>query len=153
MTITPPIIKFECPHCQQHIEAPEAMRFSKIDCPNCGRKVPVIESAKPPPKEEPSKEMPDERNTRITNERNARDAEIARQERYKEVKTLAGLFSYLSIFALVVAGLVIILGVWSALGAHDYVNVNWQLAGSLVGLAFTLFLTAQLIHIRANTEK
>jgi Zn finger protein HypA/HybF involved in hydrogenase expression len=34
--INMPDIKFACPHCQQHIQAPEGYAGREIACPSCG---------------------------------------------------------------------------------------------------------------------
>ena len=33
--------KFSCPHCQQHLEAPEEMAGATIDCPHCKQRISV----------------------------------------------------------------------------------------------------------------
>jgi DNA-directed RNA polymerase subunit RPC12/RpoP len=30
------IVKFECSHCSQHLEAPDEMSGESVDCPSCG---------------------------------------------------------------------------------------------------------------------
>ena len=46
-------LKFACPHCEQHIQCEDSLSEKTIECPACGRTVPV-------PK------LPDEHHLRIT---------------------------------------------------------------------------------------
>src|SRR5512138_2707025 len=47
-----PDIKFACPHCQQHIEAPEGYAGTEISCPACqgGMRVPGTPAAAAAPR-------------------------------------------------------------------------------------------------------
>lgn len=49
-------IKFSCPHCSQHLEAPDSMLGSVLDCPTCGQSisVPGVETGSVP--KEPTQE-------------------------------------------------------------------------------------------------
>jgi Zn finger protein HypA/HybF involved in hydrogenase expression len=38
-------MKFECPHCEQHLEAPSKMFGSSIDCPTCNEQIQVPQSS------------------------------------------------------------------------------------------------------------
>ncbi len=47
-------INFDCPHCQQNLDAPEDMAGWTIECPSCGEKIkipipPGVESSAPVP--------------------------------------------------------------------------------------------------------
>ena len=53
-------IRFECPHCEQSLEAPSDMAGESIDCPSCGNPIDVpapivefVDHSVPPPIPEP----------------------------------------------------------------------------------------------------
>lgn len=44
------VIKFECPHCCQSIEAPTSMRGMEVECPGCTKKVKAQSTQLPAPR-------------------------------------------------------------------------------------------------------
>ena len=73
----------------------------------------------------------------------------------EKVRALAQSFQFFCLLAFIATGILLFIALFAAIKDEhtgDYLPPLIGAGGCLV-LAFVLFLTAQLIHIRANTEK
>jgi len=133
------MIKFECCHCAQHIEAPDEFLNALIDCPGCARKVKVQ------PMKEPETSFAPDAPARVPapNFMGTESEKCQRHAFWLEVSAaLVG----------IVGGIV----GFKALGAKlagDDPGIGFWIAGCLIGAAFWFYLIAQLVHIRALLAK
>jgi len=121
------MIKFECRHCSQPIEAPDEMSGMEVDCPGCARKVVVREK------------------------KNSGVMALIHRSRAENIRRNANILS-------AIAGLLAILGMLDVILSIIAIKsgeAGWSLlsVGALFGAALWFYLIAQVVHIRANTEK
>ena len=141
----------------------------KLLCPKCGAdgthsaiveglvKCPGCEEWFAPPRPEPPPVVPrpPEEIERVEKARTAWDAaSAARQqaERAEKIRSNANAFTGLAAFFGVIATLAFLLALIIGRGGENS-GPSFSLVGALVAIALWLYLIAQLIHIRANTEK
>ena len=117
-------MNFDCPHCGQPASGELGLLGEEVEYPTCGEKFVVGEKLKPLDSKE-------------------------------KVRALAQSFQFFCLLAFVATGILLFIALFAAIKDEhtgDYLPPLIGAGGCLV-LAFVLFLTAQLIHIRANTEK
>jgi hypothetical protein len=77
-----------------------------------------------------------------------------RHARIAAIRRQAGSFSLLAIILFILAVFVFLSSCADHIGDSDHAGpVGYIISGSLISLALWLYLVAQIIHIRANTEK
>jgi hypothetical protein len=126
------IIRLECPSCQQTVELPEAEARRGLTCPSCFKFfTPALPPAPTPAQQQilENFQKPAAQKTRALAE---------------NIGTLAGLCLVADVLVLIASGIQSINGPATA---------GWIGGGALLGAAAWLFVVAQIIHIRANTEK
>jgi heme/copper-type cytochrome/quinol oxidase subunit 2 len=143
------MIKFECCHCTQPIEAPDEMYGMEVDCPGCHKKVRVRQMVETPVIVQPS--MAERLAERLAEKQKAEAEKIEQQ---------AMVFTGWSVFFIVigVAALLFWLFFTCVIGTDDSGERTCRLVCLLVvggsfGLAFWFYLVAQVIHIRALLAK
>jgi hypothetical protein len=127
------ILKLNCPACSQSIEAPdEIMNEESVTCPTCANEF----RPKLPPtvKRSPSYLGPK-----------------AAPHPAERIETVAGLFTLFSIISAFVGLMGFFIGMASAFGAQTGADglIGWEVTGAGFGSAISLFVVAQIIHIRA----
>jgi|ERR1035437_5232134 hypothetical protein len=128
------IIRIECPSCQQSVELPEADARRGLNCPSCFK----FFTPSLPPITAPAVTL---RQQAILNA--ARGLLTSAEKIHRRAET----FCIVSCLCAGIGLLVLILGMLTGTVAAMI------LGGSLISLALWLYLAAQIIHIRANTEK
>jgi DNA-directed RNA polymerase subunit RPC12/RpoP len=73
-------------------------------------------------------------------------------DRAKSIRARARFFSYLAILGMIMGGICGAFAIMQTVAMENPGSLYF-LSGSLLGLALWLYLIAQIIHIRANTEK
>jgi len=150
MKLLPDEIHFDCPKCKRPMSGDKALLGELINCPDCNE--PFIPTPrKPAPTPEP-KPVPKPESAA----QNETSQELARrweaQRRSQKTRNRADFFENLS-------GVFLALGVCAMVGSllttldNSNATVGWLIMAGLFGFAFWLYLIAQLVHIRANTEK
>jgi DNA-directed RNA polymerase subunit RPC12/RpoP len=137
------MIKFECGHCGQPIEAPNEMLNMEVDCPGCLQKVKVRETLKADTSENP-----------LEFYRAQQAARSVLTEAEKITCTASG-FVFWAIL-LVIAGCIGLAFLLLRLFTGGGDGVPYVLISFCVfcfGLAFWFFLLGQIIHIRALLAK
>ena len=127
-------IHFKCPRCKCPMKGEPAILGETIECPDCHLKF------------KPDTNPPAEYLPAVANQ-----AERTRT-RAANIHNTADNFRALAIFFLLVGG-VILLGALVASLSNSNSNSVWIAGGAFIGTAFWFYLVAQVIHIRANTEK
>ena len=137
------LIKFECPTCHQPMEAePE---FTLINCPGCGAKFYPKPSARYSPQEVAAATALNRKQLADlgTAKREPRLSRLSVREKGENFAVGAAIF-------LVLGGVSFLIGL---IGLVDGGSAGWLVAGAgCVGIAFGLYLIAQLLHIRAALE-
>lgn len=130
-----PEIQFECPKCQRRMSGDQALINELISCPDCGE---VFQPS-------PNKTTPLKANTLLqqTSQVSGRSGAIRFQA---QVFILA---------AVIIFGAGFLAGFFALLKyvASEDASGSLIIAGSCAGIALGLYLIAQVVQIRANTEK
>jgi len=140
------MIKFEC-RCGQAIEAPDELLGEQVQCPTCKEKF-WPEKFLPAPPQKPSAATKPAINR--FNHPALRAPEPVTAEK---IKRQARSFERLSFCLVFLGALVLILEIVASIGQSGIGSVFWLVIGSLFVTAFWVYTVAQIIHIRANTEK
>lgn len=128
------MIKFQCCHCDQPIEAPEELLHTEIDCPGCLKKVKVL------PMQQPT-EPADRPSVQIT--------ELSESEQIRRTASvLSGIATFLSALG---AGFALF-AISKSVSGED-ASLGFICAGSLIGSALWFYLISQIVHIRALLAK
>jgi DNA-directed RNA polymerase subunit RPC12/RpoP len=124
-------IEFSCPHCSHIIETSDELLGTEVDCPGCGKKVLLFYEHAKIPQPEPEPLLPP----------------LARQQKIRRqavvLEGIAALFVMGGLFLIILFFLSPEMGI---------PNLSW-ISGALLGAALWFYLLAQIVHIRANTEK
>lgn len=133
-------IHFECPKCKRPMSGDKALLGEMINCPDCNE--PFIPTPrKPEPAPEPAKTSAP---ASAQNPDNIRAKKIRNQANHFTV--VAGVFCGL--------GLLLALSQLArAISGEEGAGSGFIVAASLIGTSLWFYLIAQIIHIRANTEK
>lgn len=142
-------MKFSCPACNQHIEAPEEMNGQTIVCPDCGLNFTALKSKYQKPSETSEKSFSTTAKVRSpVQEQLTESAQISKR---------AASFSKGAGFALFVSAICFIIAIYvlafSDSGAQENAILFAVISGSALMVAFMLYLLAQLLHIRAALKK
>jgi len=130
------LAKFHCPNCHEKIKADSAVEGREVTCPSCQFKfIPAIEETA-----EDMRARADEPSTLAW----------AKPDSSRELHDRASSTGMAGTILLVISLIAIII-VWA--GDSDIRPAATIVAGGCFFFALFLFLIAQLIHIRANTEK
>jgi hypothetical protein len=127
------IIKLNCPACNQSIEAPdEIMNEQSATCPTCAHEF--------KPKLPPTVKRPP-----------AYLGPKAAPHAAERIETIAGVFTLFSIISAFIGLMGVFIGLVSVFGAQTGADglIGWEVAGACFGSAVSLFVVAQIIHIRA----
>jgi len=165
------IARFNCPSCETPIEAPANAVAQGVKCPECNvgfvpAKVETSDEAVEPPTGrnlELGNSIPKNRRELLdaTREEKAREhfqneqqAHQAKWREYGKLKQTAEHAAIVSILVAVIGIIALLVGVASLGGYDAHPNMTaFEIASALFGVAFVLFLIAQVMHIRAGLEK
>lgn len=159
----PRIAKFHCPNCHEKIKADSEIAGREIECPTCQFKfIPAIEEtaeevgpplAVPPDSATPSSKggipLCDPRGE-LTDSADRGTLARSHPRQADELHTRADTAGMVGTFLLIVSLIALII-VWT--GDSDIRPSATIVSGGCFFFALFLFVIAQLIHIRANTEK
>ena len=145
-------IRFDCPGCGQTIEMAEEARFERVKCPTCQheffpdktrpvRLMPTAPAAPPP-------NIPLPRKPELV----TIEETFARTEAEK-IHSKADFFTVMSLLFLVGSLLVAFVCILSGIAGVDVSSGFIIVVASLIGVSLWFYLIAQIVHIRANTEK
>ena len=132
-----------CPACQQPIEMPLAETSRPVSCPACQHFFTPL----PPDPRPPGIRLSPEK---IELVEKLRADEL--KQHIAKIRRNASVFTGLAAFFGFMATLMFVLALIAAL-ARETSGPPSVVVGGLSGIALWLYLIAQIIHIRANTEK
>lgn len=147
-------VRIECPYCGQPVETTKDDAARGIACPSCNktfgpikRESDPVHARRPAESSEPS--LPNPWSAVSPAEMTARIAANRADRIRKHADRFTVVAGFSSLFGSVSAGVGLVEAIFV-----DGVVVGWFIAaGALIGVALWLYLIAQIIHIRANTEK
>jgi hypothetical protein len=135
------IIKFACPHCQQPMEGEDTLYGQFINCPGCLRDFAPIAPASPAITAKPAPRPP-------------AAAQLDLRDRVDDLRRQGSAFTAVAVILFALAAFICFATFITHLGDSDHDSATGYIAsGSLLSLSLWLYLVAQIIHIRANTEK
>lgn len=139
---TSPEAKFDCPFCSQSIEMPLNEAARGLNCPSCSK------FFRPPFKSDEA--------TDTATQAVLRDLADARKDniafRQTTIRMRAWNFTWVSIASFLIGVIIALVSAYNAISGNS-AGSGFIVAGSFVGIGAWLYLIAQLIYIRANTEK
>lgn len=148
------VIKFECPGCGQPMEGESEAEFQQCKCPTCGNEF-FPKSIKILPTENPGKNpMP---KSTLESPKNPASAGSAQVQAWKlnhqrdAIRRTANGFTYVAVL-FAILGLVAFLIALLGMGDVQAGIGPWFACAGFWGSALWIYLIAQIIHIRANTE-
>lgn len=159
------IARFNCPACETPIEAPANSVAAGVRCPQCdtgfvpgtvqtsdeavegitGRDMPIGQ-IKSKPRDEIRKDA--EREREQIKLQKEREAHNEKWKEYNGLKESAGTLSLLAVICVVIGALATFVGF-----TGETNGIAFIVGGGSFSTAFTLFIVAQIIHIRAALEK
>ncbi len=145
MKLLPDEIHFDCPNCKRPMSGDKALLGVMINCPDCREPFFPVSKGEQSVRED-ADELPEK--TR----RMAEQKEFHHREAIGRIRSLAWGFT---VGAIILAAIAIIIALGSAFTSisGESSGNGFFIAGAFLGAALWLFLIAQIIYIRANTEK
>ena len=151
-----------CPTCEQEIAHAEIVGGT-IHCPTCVKwfSVPragntnVLEPAYSQPASAPIPTAAAREAELVAQQKKewaVRVTDAAVMNRAANIRARAGQWCAVAVFCAVVAGFAFVMGIVARIGDASAIG-SWSVAGVFIGLAFWSYLIAQVIHIRAYTER
>ena len=134
-------IHFDCPACGQPIFTDLSTAIKSVACPACAH----VFNPRSLPVPEPEGSVPDSETTKEVLEEQARQRAEKIHGQANSLSLIAGCCTSFGIMILLACMGLVFTGTSCFLG--------WIVASSLIGTGFWLYLVAQIIHIRANTER
>ena len=145
-------IRFDCPNCHRPMTGPQELYREVVACPDCqfrfmpknftGIATPPIEEKPAPPKQ-----------TVIAGTAKLPNAEQINSEiRAAQIRRRAHSLELAAVWLAALGGVCLLLLLVGSING-DRSDGLLLLAGAMLGIGFWAYLTAQIIHIRANTEK
>jgi len=139
-------IHFDCPNCKRPMSGDKTLLGEMINCPDCSEPFfPVPRKEVFPPEPEKTKASQSQPSPSIL-----RKPDITRAEK---IRSQADRFAVLAALFCGIGLLIILAAVVQSLSGGSDTGIWFLVSASLIGAAFWLYLIAQIIHIRANTEK
>jgi uncharacterized Zn finger protein (UPF0148 family) len=139
-------IHFECPKCKRPMSGEQDLVFHMIPCPDCGHEFYPV--AKPAEEQErfaaPQKQTEELKRTRTESEL---------YERVNRIRKMAGALSVIAGVSFAVGVIMLFVTLKKTIAEMEADVSGWILTGSFLAFAICFFLIAQIVHIRANTEK
>jgi hypothetical protein len=143
-------IKFECPGCGQPMDGDAELEFQKVTCPTCANEFfpkpqQIVAPGKTPPRPniQPAQSTPPTSAFRQPTE--IEKIELRRQK----IRRQASSFTFVAILFVIIG---LVLEILCILDPNSSGGSSYSIAGCF-GAALWFYLVAQIIHIRANTEK
>ena len=136
------VARIECPFCDQPIEYPASQPKQEIHCPGCQRLF-TPEVTDPSSKTGPAS-LPKDKET------------LPREQRAAVIHRRANQLTFVAMICFGIGLLLMLIGVArdiSSLGDSGIPFGNLMATGSCWSIGFWLSILAQIMHIRANTEK
>lgn len=133
------VIKVQCPFCAQPVELPRADAERGLNCPSCFRFFQASDRIAPDEAPRPAGSHP---------------PELSLPQRCEKIRRQANFFCGFALIWLIGAALALLIGIEHGLHTSDDIGgVPLIVMCSFLVTAFWCYLVAQIIHIRANTEK
>jgi DNA-directed RNA polymerase subunit RPC12/RpoP len=132
-----PEFGYECPKCRRTFFGKMALPNESVSCPNCGATFP------PPPRP-------------VLAPQNDLMAALVRRELTKgreKIRNQADWFTVAAALFCVIGLLIGLASLAQAISGEEGAGRWFIVAASLIGSSLWFYLIAQIIHIRANTEK
>jgi DNA-directed RNA polymerase subunit RPC12/RpoP len=146
----PDEIHFDCPKCKRPMTGDKALLGEMINCPDCGEPFfPTPRKPAPTPEPKPAPKPESAAQNEISQEL-ARRWEA--QMRSQKIRNCAESFAAIAAIVCVVGVLTLVAAICNSI-AGESAGTAYIIGASLIGAASWLYLVAQIVHIRANTEK
>ena len=143
----PDEIHFDCPKCKRPMSGDKALLGELINCPDCNEPfIPTPRKPAPTPEPKPAA-VP-----KVKDEAESIFERVEQKKRRNKIRARADFFEKLAAVLLVLGVCALVGSILSAVNGNTPAT-SWIIMAVLFSTAFWLYLTAQLVHIRANTEK
>jgi|ERR1035441_2020406 uncharacterized Zn finger protein (UPF0148 family) len=147
MKLLPDEIHFDCPKCKRPLSGDKSLLTEFVTCPDCQQNFKPV-PRKPKPEPTAATKVKDEAESiieRLNQQKQRNKTSNKTRNRADFFESLSGVFLALGVCAMVGS-------IFSTLGDNN-ATVGWLIMAGLIGTSFWLYLVAQIMHIRANTEK
>jgi divalent metal cation (Fe/Co/Zn/Cd) transporter len=148
-------IYFDCPKCNRPMSGDKALLGEMINCPDCG------EAFIPTPRKLDPRTVIPATPKMVAAAATLHSAQLAKLEsmrtrdntnRAEKIHNRADLFAAAALWLCIIGLLVAFCSVYASISG-DGAGSGYIWAGSFIGASLWLYLIAQIVHIRANTEK
>src|SRR5665213_94741 len=151
MQSEPDEIHFDCPKCKRPMTGDKALLGEMINCPDCNEPfIPTPRKPAPTPEPKPVPKPESAAQNEISQELARRwEAQRRRQKIHYQADRFTGFAGVFFVIGLLIG----VASLAQAISGEEGAGRWFIVAASLIGTAFWLYLIAQIVHIRANTEK
>jgi hypothetical protein len=140
MKSEPDEIHFDCPKCKRPMSGDKTLLGEMINCPDCNEPfIPVPNKPEPEPIAEASGW-----------ERVSSPPRVFTKT--EKIQNMAYLFTAAAILFFII-GCLTGFGSFCLVISGEGAGIGYIIAASLIGISLWFYLIAQIVHIRANTEK
>ena len=144
-------IHFDCPKCKRPMAGDKALLGEMINCPDCKEPFfPVPRRPAPEPAPQFAPIIGPKESSRPAPA--STDVQLGLRDRRAKIQSQAEAFGSFAIFCVVIGVISMVIGIRLSIGQDD-ADTCWRVMAAAFGLAFWFYFVAQIIHIRANTEK
>ena len=118
--------------------------FNLVTCPDCGHSFPPI-----------AKQLEESETSETKSSSNSqKKTKVQPAEKLKtKTRKMAEVFSVIAGILFVISIICLLFALKKSIANSEADFIGWLLTGSFLSTALWIFLIAQIIHIRANTEK
>jgi len=150
MKIDPGEIEFDCPQCKRPMTGDKALLGEMINCPDCNEPFVPIPRKPAPPAPEVVSAFASLNAAQMAN----LDSQRARDttSRADKIHSQANFFTAVALLFCCIGLLVAFCSAYASISG-DGAGDGFLVAGSIMGASLWFYLVAQIVHIRANTEK